>query len=95
VFDLSFEKLRRIWPYALGAMPFIAIWCYLLIVYFPGHPKTPDPATGRTLELGFSHGQDSVYIAGWELAMMLGVFACAAVIIGIGLFRTLRGAWRG
>jgi hypothetical protein len=83
----SFQKLKAIWPYSLAAIPFIGIFAYLIGVVFPHRPHTADVTSGFTIPMSIDSG--TVYISTFDIMALIGVWAVAAAIIGLGLWQTL------
>jgi hypothetical protein len=86
------QVLKYIWPYSLGALPFIGAFIYQLVAVWPTRPGQPDPANGYTIPM---HVADKdVFISNIDLILMMGSWGIGAIIILIG-YRRMRRQLRG
>ncbi len=83
--NLSQDQLKKVRPYALAMIPFIAAFAYELALVLPHRPAAPDMARGYTISMGLNHGV--VYISAGDCALMFGLVLCAAAI-------GVTGAWQ-
>ncbi len=80
---MSWDQMKKIWPYSLGSMPFIAVFAYELASVFPRRPVTPDLVHGYTIAMGIAHR--TVYISAGDGVLLFGAWLCAAAVILTGL----------
>ena len=83
---VSRDQLKKIRPYALGAIPFIVLFAYELAVILPHRPATSDLVHGYTIAAGNAHKM--VYISTVDCVLIFGTFACAFAVIATGFWRT-------
>ena len=80
--------IKRIRSYALAAVPFIAFFAYQIAVVLPHRPDAADIAHGYTIPVALDDGAASRYISVLDCVLTFGPFLCAALIVGIGLWRS-------
>lgn len=83
--NMTWDELKKIWPYSLAMIPFIALFAYELATVLPQRPTTPDLVHGYTIAMSASH--KTVYVSAGDLFLVLGPWVCAAVIALAGFWR--------
>jgi|GEM_PF-1489127 len=81
-------NLKRIRPYALAAMPFIALFIYQVAVALPKRPTIADAARGFVIPIGVE--DKTVYMSQMDAVVLFGALLMVAIIIGVGLLKALR-----
>jgi hypothetical protein len=84
------QALKFIWPYSLGAVPFIGMFIYQIAGVWPTRPGQPD----LTHTIPMHVGNRDVYISTLDLILMMGSWGIGVLIILIG-YRRMRRQMRG
>ena len=74
--------------YVLATLPFIAFFAYQILVVLPHRPKAGDGASGYTIPLELGDSSPAHYISLMDAILTFGALLCAAVIMGIGIWRS-------
>ncbi|ESQ75198.1 hypothetical protein [Asticcacaulis sp. AC402] len=84
------QAFKFIWPYSLGAMPFIGLFIYQIAVVWPTRPGQPD----LTHTIPMYVGDRDIFVSNMDLILMMGSWGIGAIIVLIG-YRRVRQQMRG
>ncbi len=79
------DQVKRIRPYALLMIPFLALFAYELAVILPHRPRMPDLVHGYTIAMG--KVDTAVYVSAGDLILIFGTWLCGAAVLLAGIWR--------
>ena len=79
--------VKKMHPYILAAIPFLALFAYELATVLPHRPSAPDLVHGYTIAMGEGDGHKLTYVSAGDLALIMAPFFAALVINAIGWWR--------
>ena len=85
--NTSRADVKKIRPYALATIPFLALFAYELATVLPHRPTTPDPTHGYTIAMGSEGRGKPVYVSAGDLFLILAPFFCGFAIVATGSWR--------
>jgi len=83
--DWPKPQLKKIRPYALATIPFLAVFAWELAFVLAHRPETPDILHGYAVPMG-SDGK-TVYMSVWDCVILFGSWLCGAAVMMTGLWQ--------
>jgi len=86
--NVTTVEVKKIRPYVLAMIPFMALFAYELATMLPHRPSVPDLVHGYTIAMG-GEGDSSkkAYVSAGDLILMLAPFFAAFAIGMTGFWR--------
>ncbi len=81
----NMDQVKKIRPYALLMIPFLALFAYELAVILPHRPRMPDLVHGYTIAMG--RVDKAVYVSAGDLILIFGTWLCGAAVLLTGVWR--------